>query len=241
MSSEPARVTFEPAFVLHGTPWRETSLIAECFTPHYGRVALVAKGVRRPRSALRGLMQPFQPLLISWFGRGELRTLQGAEWQGGLPQLAGKALFCGFYLNELLMRLLGRDDPHERLFALYAEALSRLAAEVPLEPVLRAFEVTLLRELGYAPPLECEADTGIPIDPAGNYRFELERGALRVEEEGGNAVQFRGKTLLDMARSHYDDPVTLSQSKLLMRMLLGHQLGHQELHTRRIFQELPLL
>ncbi len=241
MGADSGRVSLEPAFVLHGVPWKETSLIVDCFTPHFGRVALVAKGVRRPRSALRGLMHPFQPLLVSWLGQGELRTLRTAEWQGGLPQLSGKALFCGFYLNELLLRLLGRDDPHETLFALYAEALSRLAAEAPLEPVLRVFEVALLRELGYAPPLEREADTGQAIDPEAQYRFELERGALRVEGAGGNAVQFRGKTLLDMARSHYDDPVTLSQSKQLMRLLLGHHLGYQELHTRRIFQELPLL
>ncbi|MBU6505399.1 MAG: DNA repair protein RecO [Betaproteobacteria bacterium] len=241
MSFDPARVAMEPAFVLHSTPWRETSLIVECFTPHCGRVALVAKGVRRPRSALRGLMQPFQSLLVSWFGQGELRTLKTAEWQGGLPQLSGKALFCGFYLNELLMRLLGRDDPHEALFGFYAQTLGRLAAAEPLEPVLRAFEVALLQELGYAPPLEREADTGAPIDPDAHYRFELDRGALRVVAPGGNAVQFLGKTLLDMAQSHYDDPVTLSQSKQLMRLLLGHHLGYQDLHTRRIFQELPLL
>jgi DNA repair protein RecO (recombination protein O) len=241
MTSERHLATAEPAFVLHSTPWRETSLIVELLTAHHGRVPLIAKGVRRPRSALRGLMQPFQPLLVSWFGNGELRTLKNAEWQGGLPLLQGSALFCGFYLNELLVRLLGRDDPHDDLFLVYQTALARLAAAEPFEPVLRAFEVALLRELGYALQLELEADTGAPIVAEGQYRFEHERGAVRVVEPGGNAVQFAGKTLLDMAQSRYDDPVTLVQSKQLMRQLLGHHLGYQDLHTRRIIQELPSL
>ena len=241
MTSERSLTAAEPAFVLHSTPWRETSLIVELFTARHGRVPLIAKGVRRPRSALRGLMQPFQPLLVSWFGNGELRTLKNAEWQGGLPLLQGGALFCGFYLNELLVRLLGRDDPHDDLFLVYQTALARLAAAEPFEPVLRAFEVALLRELGYALQLEREADTGAPIEAAGQYRFEHERGAVRAAEADGNTVQFAGKTLLDMAQSRYDDPVTLSQSKQLMRQLLGHHLGYQDLHTRRIIQELPSL
>ena len=241
MTSERHLATAEPAFVLHSTPWRETSLIVELLTAHHGRVPLIAKGVRRPRSALRGLMQPFQPLLVSWFGNGEIRTLENAEWQGGLPLLQGSALFCGFYLNELLVSLLGRDDPHDDLFLVYQTALARLAAAEPFEPVLRAFEVALLRELGYALQLEREADTGAPIEEEGQYRFEHERGAVRVVEPGGNAVQFAGKTLLDMAQSRYDDPVTLVQSKQLMRQLLGHHLGYQDLHTRRIIQELPSL
>ncbi len=241
MTSDHSRAVAEPAFVLHSTPWRETSLIVDLFTAHHGRVPVVAKGVRRPRSALRGLMQPFQPLLVSWFGNGELRTLKTAEWQGGLPLLQGSALFCGFYLNELLVRLLGRDDPHAELFHIYQTALARLAATEPFEPVLRAFEVALLRELGYALQLEREADTGEPIEATVQYHFEHERGAVRADGMDGNAVQFAGKTLLDMAQSRYDDPVTLSQSKQLMRKLLGHHLDHQDLHTRRIIQELPLL
>ncbi len=241
MTSDRSHAVSEPAFVLHSTPWRETSLIVELLTAHHGRVPLVAKGVRRPRSALRGLMQPFQPLLVSWFGNGELRTLKTAEWQGGLPLLQGGALFCGFYLNELLVRLLGRDDPHVELFQIYQTALARLAATEPFEPVLRAFEIALLRELGYALQLEREADTGEPIEATVQYHFEHERGAVRVGEPGRNTVQFAGKTLLDMAQSRYDDPVTLSQSKQLMRQLLGHHLDHQDLHTRRIIQELPSL
>src|SRR5512135_3655302 len=123
------RIQDELAFVLHSYPFRETSLLLEIFSRNHGRLALVARGARRPRSALRGLLMNFQPLRLSWFGKGEVRTLHGAEWQGGQPQLQGAALLCGFYLNELLLNLLARDDPHEGLFDYYQLALHRLAHE----------------------------------------------------------------------------------------------------------------
>lgn len=216
-------------------------MIVETFTEHHGRVPLVAKGIRRPRSALRGLLQPFQPLMINWFGHGELRTLRTAEWQGGIPLLQGHALFCGFYLNELLVLLLKRDDPHEALFREYRQALKKLAYAEPFEPVLRIFELALLRELGYAPSLEHEAMSGEPIDPEDMYHFYPENGAVRwTGSADQDVVKFRGKTLIDMAKSNYDDPGTLAQGKQLMRILLSHQLGHQDLHSRRIIQELLL-
>jgi DNA repair protein RecO (recombination protein O) len=232
------------AFVLHSIPWRETSQIVELFSAEHGRIPLVAKGARRPRSALRGLLQPFQPLRVTWFGAGELRTLKQAEWQGGVPLLKGSALFCGFYLNELLLRLLVRDDPHQNLFELYQQALVQLATHAPFEPVLRAFEVNLLRELGYALQLTHEADGRCPIDPEAHYTYAVELGPVRLTQQvaqSSNTVQFIGKTLLDMARGHYENISTLNQSKQLMRVLLGHYLGGQDLHSRRIIQELPLL
>lgn len=114
------KVDGQPAFVLHAYPFRETSLIVEVFSRDFGRVALLARGARRPRSALRGLLLGFQPLELGWAGKGEVQTLMKAEWQGGQPLLAGKALFCGYYLNELLLNLLPREDAHERLFSVYA-------------------------------------------------------------------------------------------------------------------------
>jgi DNA repair protein RecO (recombination protein O) len=241
MSSERDARIPQQGYVLHATPWRETSQIIEVFTRSHGRFPLVAKGARRPRSELRGLLQPFQPLLLSWHGKTELRTLRSAEWQGGMPLLSGSALFCGFYLNELLVRLLVRDDPHESLFDAYQQALAALAAREPFEPVLRRFEVALLRELGYALQLSFEADTGLAIDSAAHYAYVPERGPVRLVGTAANTVQFAGKTLLDMAQGVYDDPITLVQSKQLMRQLLGHHLGDRDLHTRRIFQELPSL
>src|SRR5215469_88548 len=169
----------EPAFVLHSYPYRETSIIVEALTSARGRIALVARGARRPRSELRGVLQAFQPLALSWNGAGELKTLIRAEWRGGLPLVTGSALLCSFYLNELLLKLLPREDPHPRLYDEYETALRELASGVEQAPVLRRFELRLLAELGYAMPLTHEADTGRPIDPAARYYYTFERGARR--------------------------------------------------------------
>src|SRR4030065_59435 len=152
----------EPAFVLHSYPFRETSLILDVFSRSHGRLAIVARGARRPRSGLRGLLLNFQPLLLSWFGKGEVRTLHSAEWQGGQTYLQGTALMCGFYLNEMLLNLLARDDAHEQLFDYYRATLHRLAHEIDHAPPLRCFEKHLLQELGYALALEREAGTEQP-------------------------------------------------------------------------------
>lgn len=228
----------EAAFVLHSYPYRETSLIFEAFTRHYGRIGLVAKGARRPRSALRGTLMAFQPLLLGWGGKGELRGLHTAEWQGGIPQLKGLGLMCGFYLNELLLKFLARDDPHDGLFDLYAEAVTALAQDTEYAAILRRFEKFLLGELGYALLLDREAQTGNPIDPSRCYTYVNEHGPVPVRngEIVANAVS--GKTLLDLACDNYDDPITLSQGKLLMRQLVGHHLGSKTLHTRQLLIEL---
>src|SRR6266699_5404611 len=154
---ERTRQESREAFILHGYPYRETSLLLETFTRAFGRVSMVARGARSPRSPLRGVLLAFQPLALSWFGKGELRTLARAEWVGGQPLLQGEALMCGFYLNELLLRLLPREDPHEALFDAYSEALARLSAAQSFPAVLRSFEKRRLAELGYAPLLDREA------------------------------------------------------------------------------------
>ncbi|MEO1765648.1 DNA repair protein RecO [Thiobacter aerophilum] len=230
----------QPVYVLHARPYRETSLLVEAFARDAGRIALVARGARRPRSAVRGLLLPFQPLSLSWFGKGELRTLKQAEWQGGQLPLTGSALMCGFYLNELLLRLLPRDDPHPALFGHYQTALMALGHQQPQAPVLRRFEKALLQELGYALMLEHEAQGDVPIDPNAFYVYEPERGPVRrTAGEGG--VQLRGRTLLDLARDDYSDPVTLAQAKQLMRMLIAHQLGSDALQTRQLLMDLQEL
>ncbi|MEJ5211050.1 MAG: DNA repair protein RecO [Burkholderiales bacterium] len=230
----------QPAYVLHSRPYRETSLIVEAFARDAGRVALVARGARRPRSAVRGLLMPFQPLTLSWFGKGELRTLRQAEWQGGQLPLTGPALMCGFYLNELLLRLLPRDDPHPALFGHYQTALQALGQRQPQAPVLRRFEKALLQELGYALVLEHEAHSDVPIAPDVLYVYQPEHGPVRrAAGEGG--VQLRGRTLLDLARDDYSDPTTLAQAKQLMRMLIAHQLGGDALQTRQLLMDLQEL
>jgi len=238
-----ARTAHAAAHVLHTHPYSETSLLVDAFSRAHGRVVLIAKGARRPRSALRGVLLAFQPLAMAWSGRGEVRTLQRAEWAGGQPLLKGDALLCGFYLNELLLRLLPREDAHEALYDDYAGAIARLAAGAPTAPVLRAFERRLLKELGYALALERDGASGAEIAPAALYRYEPERGAVRIAAaspvETGPA--FTGRVLLEIAGDDYRDPQTLAQSKQLMRMLINHRLDRQPLHSRRVFMDLQQL
>ncbi len=230
----------ELAFVLHSYPFRETSLIIDVFSRSHGRLAIVARGARRPRSSLRGLLMNFQPLLLSWFGKGEVRTLHSAEWQGGQPYLQSTALMCGFYLNELLLNLLAPDDPHEQLFDYYRATLYRLAHETDHAATLRCFEKHLLQELGYALVLDREADSDRAIRPELCYRYAVERGALPDGEDAAG-VAVLGKTMLDMAADDYRDPLTAKQSKQLMRILLNHHLGGKILHTRELIKDFQKL
>lgn len=231
----------ELAFVLHSYAFRETSLILEVFSRSHGRLAIVARGARRPKSSLRGVLMNFQPLQLSWFGKGEMRTLHSAEWQGGQPQLQGTALMCGFYLNELLLNLLARDDPHQQLFDYYRGTLYRLAHEADHAATLRCFEKHLLQELGYALVLDREAGSGKAIQAELCYRYAVERGALPDDVDVQTGLPVQGKTLLDMAADDYADSTTAQQSKQLMRMLLNHHLGGKILHTRELIKDLQKL
>ena len=192
------RADHEAGFVLHTYPYKETSLIAELFTRRLGRVAVLARGARRPRSSMRGMLLSFHPLRLSWSGSAELGNLTGVEWGGALQPLAGQGLMCGFYVNELLMRLLPRDDPHEALFDAYGRALAQLAQTEGHAAVLRAFEKRLLAELGYAPLLDRDAASR-PIDPEALYTYEPERGPLPAHGRQSGALTLRGRTLLDVA------------------------------------------
>lgn len=240
---DPGRRDGEAAFILHRYPWKETSLVLEAFTRQCGRIALVARGARRPTSALRGILRGFAPLELSWFGKGELRTLHGAEQVGNFPFLRGMTLMCGFYLNELILRLLPRDDPHESLFGAYELTLRRLAEGADAEPALRRFEKYLLQELGYAVPLGVEAASGRPVEPEGRYHYVIERGPLQADATASdeNRLELRGRTLLDMVADDYSDALTLQQSKLLMRMLITHYLGDRPLHSRQLLRDLQRL
>ncbi len=232
----------QPAFVLHHYPFRETSLVIETFTRDFGRVALMARGARRPKSALRGVLLAFQPLLIGWSGKSELKTLHKAEWQGGYLPLRGLSLICGFYLNELLLKLLARDDPHDRLFAIYQETLVALAAGGEHAAILRRFEKNLLGELGYALTLDRDAELGAPIVAQCRYAYVVERGPVAVDGVAHqNAVELSGQTLIDMQSDDYTNAVTQQQSKALMRALINHHLGNQVLHTRSLLRDLQQL
>ena len=234
------RVQAQPAFILHSYPHKETSLIVDVFSRDYGRVALVAKGAKRPHSRLRGALQTFQPLSVSWSGKSEVRTLINAEWVGGMLPLEKSALLCGFYLNELLVKLLARDDPHAGLFDHYVNALNQLVHGEPAPIVLRKFERRLMHETGVGGDLTICASTGQRVIPECSYVVDPERGA-RPSTPSDNWPRVTGATLIDMENENYSDPGTQTQSKMLMRFLLAHHLGGTQLNTRQILIDLMQL
>jgi DNA repair protein RecO (recombination protein O) len=234
------RIDQQPAFVLHATAWRETSLIVEVLTRDFGRVALVARGAKRPTSQLRGMVSPFCALSLAWSGRGEIKTLMRAEWNGSLAPLRGEALLAGFYMNELLVRLLARADPHPQLFAGYAGSLRELSSPAQsLEASIRRFELLLLRELGVLPSLEHD-DDGAEIDARRQYRVDGGRGLVAVagDAEAGGSLLVGGATIMALAD---DSALSLDQAgeaRNLLRTLIRYHLDGRPLNTRRILQDL---
>lgn len=231
------RVEQQPAFVLHTYPWRETSLIVEALTRDHGRIGLVARGAKRRTSQLRGLLSPFSALALAWSGRGEVKTLLRAEWTGGLVPLRGDALLAGFYLNELLVRLLARADPHPMLFGAYARALHALAdGQAGLEATLRAFEFALLRDIGYLPALDVCAD-GRPVEARQRYRIDPQRGLVR-EEQAGDGSGVGGATALAMAAGRFAEAAVAAEARSMLRLIIRYHLDGRPLNTRRILQDL---
>jgi DNA repair protein RecO (recombination protein O) len=240
-SASDYRIAEQPAFVLHSYPYRETSLIIDVLSRDHGRLALVAKGAKRPHSALRGVLQTFQPLALSWSGKSEVRTLTGAEWVGGMLPLAGDALLCGFYVNELLVKFCAREDPHPQLFHHYVVTMTRLAHDEPPVQVLRSFERVLLRETGYAMALDRTVARKAVL-PEGRYVFDPERGVREASDDWpAQWPVVAGQTLLDMEQDDYHRAQTVAQSKTLMRFLLNTYLGGTPLATRQILIDLQNL
>ena len=230
--NQAVRVEFEPAYILHVRPYRETSLILEIFTPGYGRVGLVARGARRPKSPLRGILNPFQPLRLSWIGAGELATLVQAEQGGVSAGLRGDAVMAGFYVHELLLKLLQRHDPHPHLFGHYATMLASMAEGQLVEKLLRVFELELLREIGYALSLDCDALKHEVLRPQQLYVFRPEQGAVPAEH--GEEPCFSGAELLAIGRLELDDANCLRNAKRLLRHVVDYHLGGKLLQTRRV-------
>jgi DNA repair protein RecO (recombination protein O) len=246
------RISDEPAFVLHRYDWSESSLILEVFTRHHGRVALVAKGAKRPSSNFRPVLLPLQPLHVAFGGDAEIRNLKSAEWVGGQVMPTGDALLSGYYLNELLLRLLARDDPHPRLFDAYAAAVAVLASEHgdALEPALRAFELLLLREIGLLPTLDMQTLAMAPLEPAGRYSLVAEAGLVAVGEKDERA-SLSGEQWIALQRA-LDDPapfnaaahqaaVVNAELKPQLRALLHYHCGVGTLRTRQMMIDLQSL
>jgi DNA repair protein RecO (recombination protein O) len=235
------RVDQQPAFVLHTYPWRETSLIVEALTRDHGRVALVARGAKRGTSQLRGLLTPFSALAIGWSGRGEVKTLIRAEWTGGLVPLRGDALLAGFYVNELIVRLLARADAHPALFVSYARTLRLLAGdEASLEFALRRFEFDLLREIGYLPALDVCAD-GRAVAAQARYRVDPQRGLVLAAGRDSESVSVSGTTALAMAAGDFAPAAVASEARSMLRLIIRYHLDGRPLNTRRILRDLKEL
>ncbi len=228
------RITDQPAFLLHSVPYSETSLVLDLLTRDHGRIAALAKGAKRPRSALRAVLLQFQPLLVAYTGRGELRTLTGADWQGGLESPRGNGLMSAFYLNELIMRLIAREDPCPEVFDEYERALRQIATGTELESTLRRFEWTLMRETGVAPDLTTDA-AGKAIEAGKHYHW-IPNGGFALSEPTDNSVS--GETLTGLAANQFDNDRIRQQAKHLTRRIMTHCLDGWQLSTRKIMQDL---
>lgn len=231
-----ARVTDQPGFVLHHYPYKETSLLIDVLCRDYGRITLVAKGAKRPHSALRSVLQTFQPLLLAWTGKTALRTLTAAQWVGGMPPLEKKRLLCAWYVNELVIKLIPHHESHPTFFDHYVSTLTHLAHTTSLSTVLRQFEVGLLKAMGVLGDLSCCVQSRQPVLLKTRYVVDPESGPIPATDENGLTVY--GKTLLDIEAGDYSDIITQQQSKALMRTLLTYHLHGAPLYTKQILLEL---
>jgi DNA repair protein RecO (recombination protein O) len=233
--SEREEVLLEPAFVLHHRPYANTSRIIDCLTPTRGRVGLVARGSRRPESAHRALLRPFACLRVSWLRRGELGKLTYVEAAAPTRELKGDGLLAGFYMNELVLRLLARSDANAEVFSCYSACLQELGAGAATARTLRLFELGLLRALGYGPELARDCESGEPLRDEWTYSFEPESGARRARAEAGGE-RFRGRDLISLREKTLDDPDSLRAAKVLLGRALAVHLGSRPLKTRDVLK-----
>ncbi|MCU7917406.1 MAG: DNA repair protein RecO [Candidatus Thiodiazotropha sp. (ex Epidulcina cf. delphinae)] len=232
-----SRFELIPAFVIHRRDYRNTSLLLELFTPDHGRLPAIARGAKSGRSSRAMLLQPFGPLLVSLSGRGEVKRVVGVEADGRPYRLVGEKIYSGFYLNELLMRLLERRDPYPSLYLLYHQQLARLASEEPADQCLRDFEIQLMKELGYGLLLDHTADTGEPVEPEQVYDYLIELGPVRSVGEQTD-VRIHGRTLICLDNRERLDEQGAFEAKRLMRRIISFYLGDKPLKSRELFQSL---
>ena len=229
------RVVLQPAYVLHHRPYRETSVILDLLTAEYGRVSAIARGVRQARSPLKAVLQPFIPLLVSWQGKSELMTLLTAEAHGASPVLLGNGLLSGFYLNELITRLVPKFDAQHEIYHNYRQTLVALQQPAALQPALRLFEKKLLEALGYGLPLTHDL-LQQDITAECYYRYHVEKGFEVVEVTPGEPTAlFSGNSLLALAAETLVGAVVLQDIKRLMRVALAPLLGQQPLRSRLLY------
>lgn len=226
-------VYLQPAFILQLRKFKETSLIIEAMTQDFGRVSLLAKGVRQAKSKTAGLLQPFIPLTVSYSGKTDLKTLTSVEIRQPFTPLQGLALYCGFYVNELVECFLHRYDPHPDVFVCYGSCLSSLADSSKMEAALRIFELDLMDAVGYGLQLDCDFYNKRPIDSITKYHFDLEQGPIEALDGF-----FLGKTLQAMKSRELNDPRLLAEAKILMRTVIDGHLQGKQLKSRAIIHKI---
>jgi DNA repair protein RecO (recombination protein O) len=225
------RVWLAPAYVLHQYAYRDTSRIVEVFTAEHGRLTLFARGANGPKSALKGVLRPFQRLLVSWSGTSDACALVGAESDGQITRLSPERLMSGFYLNELLLKLTERRDPHPEIFFSYASCVQALCEGEVEERALRRFEKRLLNELGYGLELTQTGD-GIPVQQDKYYRFALQSGPQLCVAEAPGAVY--GQSLADLQAESFEDARSLRDAKRLLRAAIDVCLDGRSLKSREV-------
>ena len=231
------RMQNEPAWLLHHRPFRDSSQILDILSLDQGRLAVVAKGSRGAKSKLRGILRPFLPLQLSWFIRSDLGTLTGAEMNGAPLSLSGDALLSGYYVNELILKLLHRHDPQPEIFAAYSRTIERLAGSQDVAPYLRQFEIELLRILGYALNLDHDTETTEPLRPQQQYEYRVEQGLVPVSDRDGPMV-FRGAEIDAIRNQQFADPAVLKNAGSLLRNVIAYHLDGKELKSRKVLKDM---
>lgn len=221
-----------PAYILHTRKYGDSSLIAELLTEKYGRISGVIRGARNKKKS--GTVQPFTPLLISFIGKGDLKTITKID-AGNISNIVGDELLVGLYANELLVKLLAKFEPMRSVFSTYQNLLLQLVASTDVEPRLREFEIALLSELGYGISFDVEAGSGAPIDSHGVYRFSVNEGFYPLVRKASGR-SFKGEYLLGVSRGDFHDTMVNASAKLIIRDCLDHLLGGKPLKSRELFQ-----
>ncbi len=222
------KTKLEPAYVLHARPFQETSLIVDVLTRHYGRISLIAKGAKRPKSIKAALLQPFSPIMIAWVGKSELHTLTTIEAHGQGRRLQGNALMCGLYLNELLVKILDRHDAYPHIYDLYETVLGQLSEAESVEQHLRRFELGLLKHLGY----ELSANA---LEPEAYYMFTVESGFIKAVKQIESIELFKGSDLFSILHVDFLSESNLPIAKRLMRVVIQSLLQGKSLNARMLF------
>ena len=234
------RVQDQPVYILHQRPFRDTSQILEIFSRDFGRLSVVSRGSRGPKSRLKAILQPFQPLQANWSVRGEMPSLGQVETASiKRPSLKSSALPCAFYINELIMRLLHKYDVHEDIFELYQKTLYGLSVAEDLELELRLFEKSLLKYLGFGLCLDVDADSGSAVVKDRNYQYFIEHGPVEagnIQNKEKLALKVSGNSLLCFQGDDLSDNAVRKEIKSLMRYVLAYYLGTKPLKSRELFR-----